>query len=197
METINTINNLGIYLKDLEEEQNKQRKHTKEAKFKDKRSNKWNKKQFKKRKSMKQRTGSSKRNKIVKLLSRLKKRNANDQYQKWYMKYCHRSWKYQRDNKEILQTLYMHTFNNLDEINQLWILSKNQTTTTDQHKIDNLNSPITIKKIAFIILTTLPKKSPDLDVLLKNFNESFRTNIDSTQSLSNKRREGNIFQQIL
>lgn len=40
METINTINNLGIYLKDLEEEQNKQRKHTKEAKFKDKRSNK-------------------------------------------------------------------------------------------------------------------------------------------------------------
>lgn len=197
METINTINNLSIYLKDLEEEQNKQRKHRKEAKFKDKRSNKWNKNQYKKRKSMKQRTGSSKRNKIVELLSRLKKRNANDQYQKWYMKYCHRSWKYQRDNKEILQTLYMHTFNNLDEINQLWILSKNQTTTTHQYKIDNLNSPITIKKIAFIILTTLPKKSPDLDVLLKNFNESFRTNIDSTQSLSDKRREGNIFQQIL
>ena len=40
METINTINNLSIYLKDQEEEQNKQRKQTKEAKFKDKRSNK-------------------------------------------------------------------------------------------------------------------------------------------------------------
>ena len=88
----------------------------------------------------------------------------------------------------------MHTFNNLDKINLLQILSKNQTTTTHQYKIDHFNSLITIKKIAFIILTTHPKKSPDLDVLLKNFNKSFRTNIDSTQSLSNKRRGGNIFQ---
>lgn len=47
METINTINNLSIYLKDQEEEQNKQRKQTKEAKFKDKRSNKWNKNNIK------------------------------------------------------------------------------------------------------------------------------------------------------
>ena len=63
-----------------------------------------------------------------------------------------------------------------------------------QYKIDNLNSPVTIKKIEFIILKLPQKKSPDSDVLLENFNESFRININSTQSLSNNRRGGNIFQ---
>lgn len=75
METINTINNLSIYLKDLEEEQNKQRKHTqRKQNLKIREAINEIKNKIKKRKSMKQRTGSSKRNKIVKLLSRLKKR---------------------------------------------------------------------------------------------------------------------------
>lgn len=63
-----------------------------------------------------------------------------------------------RITKKYYEQLYIHTFDNLDRIDQL--LEKHKQPLLTQNEVEfHLNSPVTTKKIEFMILKLLKNKS--------------------------------------
>lgn len=75
------------------------------------------------------------------------------------------------------EQFYIHKFDILDEMDQF--LENHKTTTLTQYEIDNLNSPISIREMEFIVEELPKKKSPRPKVkirisILQSFPESRR-----------------------
>ena len=74
--------------------------------------------------------------------------------------------------KEYYEQLYAHKFNNLDEMDQF--LKHYELLKLIQYEVDNLNNPITIKEIEFVVKNIPPKKSPGPDIFMGESYQTFK-----------------------
>lgn len=97
--------------------------------------------------------------------------------------YHHRLCTHYEDKREYYEQIFLCKFHNLDKMN---FLKNTKILPLTQYEIDNLNGPIIIKNIEFIILKLPGKKSPCPEGFIGEFYKTFEKLTSALHNLVQK-----------